>query len=120
MTGVVNERLMREVTDVFRGRNKMGRWRGKILFTMIVYAAGFLTAIYVLAPSAIQSVADGNGLSGRIQDETTQRAGFDGQAWAASARAGMNKAIAFAEEQALHLAEQLKTSMQQSTPEAGK
>ena len=98
----------------------MGRWRGKLLFAMIVYAAGFLTAIYVLAPSDILAVAGGDGPFGRIQDETTQRAGFDGRAWAASARAGMDKAIAFAEEQALHLAEKLRTSMQQSTTEAGK
>lgn len=98
----------------------MGRWRSKLLFAMIVYAAGFLTAIYVLAPSDIQAVAGGNGPSGRILDETTQRAGFDGRAWAASARAGMDKARAFAEEQALHFAEKFKTSMQQSTPEAGK
>ena len=97
----------------------MGRWRGKVLFAMIVYAAGFFTAIYVLAPSDTQAVAGWDGQPDRIQGQTAQ-AGFDGQAWAASARAGMNKAIAFAEEQALHLAEQLKTSMQQSTPEAGK
>ena len=94
----------------------MGRWRGKILFALILYAAGFLTAIYTLAPSDLQAAGTQDGLADSgTQEQTTQRAGIDTQAWAASVRVGMSKAMSFAEEQALRFAEAIKTRMAQST-----
>lgn len=92
-------------------------WRGKLLFMLIVYAAGFLTAIYVLAPADAQAADSRNGIAGVTRDETTQRAGIDGRAWAASARVGMNKVAGFAEEQALRLAEKIKANLKQTTPD---
>ncbi len=93
----------------------MGQWRGKILFALIVYSAGFATAIYVLAPSKFQEVSSRVTSSAvRTQDGTTERDGFDSQAWAASVRVGMSKAVSFAEEQALQIAEMVKTRMEQS------
>lgn len=91
------------------------RWRGKFLFAMIVYAAGFFTAIYVLAPSDLQAADSRNGVSGWYQDQTAERAGADTPAWAASVRVGMSKAVSFAEEQALRLAGTIKSRMAQST-----
>lgn len=90
------------------------RWRGKLLFMMIVYAAGFFTAIYVLAPADAQAPAGQIGQAGFIQDGTPQ---FDAQRWAASARAGMTKAMSFAEEKALQVAEEIKTAVRQSAPD---
>jgi hypothetical protein len=96
---------------------KIMRWRGKLLVALIVYAGGFFTAIYVLAPADRQTASSRDGNPGWARDGTTQRAGFDAPAWAASARAGMTKAISFAEEQALRLAEKIKTSVEQTTPD---
>lgn len=94
----------------------MGRWRGKVLFALIVYTAGFFTAVYVLAPADMQTAGGREGIPGCTQDGTAGT-GFDSQAWSASVRAGMDKAVAFAEEQALLLVEKIKTGMQQSTPD---
>ena len=91
------------------------RWRGKILFAMILYAAGFATAIYVLAPSNLQAANSRDGCSGQTQEQTTERTGMESQAWAASVRVGMKKAMSFAEEQALSIAEKIKIRMEQST-----
>lgn len=87
------------------------QWRGKILFAMILYSAGFATAIYVLTPSNLQA-ADSQDCT---QEQATERTGMESQAWAASVRVGMTKAMGFAEEQALSLAEKIKTRMDQST-----
>ena len=91
------------------------QWRGKILFAMILYAAGFATAIYVLAPSNLQAANSRDGCSGQTQEQTTERTGMESQAWAASVRVGMKKAMSFAEEQALSIAEKIKIRMEQST-----
>lgn len=97
----------------------MGRWRGRLLFALILYSAGFLTAIYVLAPSDLQASGSRNGLSGWSQDGTTERNGFDSQAMAASVKAGLSKTMSFAEEQAVRLAETIKTQMAQSAHDNG-
>lgn len=97
----------------------MGRWRGKVLFALILYAAGFVTAIYVLAPSDLQAANSRNGQSGWAQEGTAERAGFDSQAFAASVKVGMSKAASFAEEKALQLAETIKAGMAQSAPDTG-
>ena len=91
------------------------RWRGKLLFAMILYAAGFATAIYVLAPSNLQAADSRDGCSGGSQEQTTEWTGMESQAWAASVRVGMSKVMSFAEEQALRFAEAIKTRMAQST-----
>lgn len=93
----------------------MGKWRGKILFALIVYGAGFATAIYFLAPSKFQEVKSRVTSSAvRTQDRIAEQNGFDSQAWAASVRVGMSKAMRFAEEQALQIADTVKTRMEQS------
>ena len=93
----------------------MGRWRGKILFALILYAAGFATAIYMLAPADLQAAGGQNGRAGWSRDGTTEQAGVETPAWAASVRVGMSKAMSFAEEQTLRLADTIKTRMKQST-----
>ncbi len=91
------------------------QWRGKLLFAMIVYAAGFLTAIYAIAPSKLQVAGSRNGPSGWHQEQTAEQAGAETPAWAASVRVGMSRAVSFAEEQALRLAGTIKTRMAQRT-----
>ena len=91
------------------------QWRGKLLFAMILYAAGFATAIYTLAPINLQAAENRGRNPGCTQEQTAERTGMDTQAWTASVRVGMSKAKSFAEEQALALAEKIKTRMAQST-----
>ena len=97
------------------------QWRGKLLFAMILYAAGFATAIYVLAPADVQAADGRDGCTGWSQEQTTEQAGvgIDAQAWAASVRVGMSKAASFAEEKALVLAEAIKARMEQSEQDRG-
>lgn len=95
------------------------QWRGKLLCALILYAAGFATAIYVLVPSSVQaSNSQTCGIDG--PQESALQAGIDTQAWAGSIRLGMNKAISFAEENALLIAEKIKAQIQQSKAESGK
>lgn len=97
----------------------MGQWRGKVLFMLIVYAAGFATALYVLAPAEAQAADGENGVFAGSLEQTARCGSVEMPAWAASARAGMNKAVSFAEEKALMLAEVIKTKMAQGTPDTG-
>ncbi len=97
----------------------MGQWRGKVLFMLIVYAAGFATALYVLAPADGQTADGTKGAVAGTLEQTARGGCIDMPAWAASARAGMEKAASFAEEQALKLADVIKTQMAQSTPDTG-
>jgi hypothetical protein len=39
---------------LFEGRSSMG-WRNKVLVVLVIYFAGFATAIYALAPACIQA-----------------------------------------------------------------
>ena len=80
----------------------MGRWRTKMLFSLILYGAGFFTAVYVLTPSpAIAS--DGVRACERSKGSNlgTEEAGFSSQDWAVKMRAGMDKVKSLAEENAI-------------------
>jgi hypothetical protein len=85
----------------------MGHWRLKIVFCLIFYCGGFLTAIYVLAPStaSAQTVAG---------TQTASLANVDTEAWAGKLRAGIEKAKCFAEDNALRAAEVIRSKIQQS------
>ena len=96
----------------------MGQWRGKLLLMLIVYAAGFATALYVPAPAEQTAVCGADGVGSETQDRTA-RDGFKAHPWAASAKAGMDQAFSFAEEQALRLAETMKSQLARSTPDSG-
>ena len=51
-------------------------WKSKLLFMLIVYFAGFATAIYYLAPAGVQS-RDSNGAVSSA-GESSGAGGFDG------------------------------------------
>ena len=94
------------------------QWRGKLLFSLILYAAGFATAIYVLVPSTAQASSQTCGIDRPSQDNA-QLAGIETQAWAAAMRTGMTKAMSFAEENALRVAEKIKMQLQQHQSDSG-
>ena len=79
----------------------MGQWRTKLLTSLILYSAGFITAVYVLAPPPAPT-ADGSGTGERYMwSSGTEQAGFSSQDRAAAIRAGMDRVIRFAEENAV-------------------
>lgn len=102
----------------------MGHWRSKILFSLILYCAGFITAIYFLAPVSAQASTDSqaggfSGFSGGSQSAHTAagNAGIDSQALAASIRRGVDTCIRFAEENALRAADLFRSKMGQGSSE---
>ena len=60
-------------------------WKSKLLFMLIVYFAGFATAIYYLAPGGIQS-RDSNGAVGSA-DQSDSAGRFNGLCDKACAKA---------------------------------
>lgn len=85
----------------------MSHWRLKVVCCLIFYCGGFLTAVYVLAPSTASAQTNTG----------TQNAGLaniDTQVMAAKLRGGIEQAIRFAEENALRAAEVIGAHTAQS------
>ncbi len=83
----------------------MKGWRTKFIFLLIVYFAGFATAIHLLAPApegADQSF-----------DNISSTSAFDSQEFVKSFNAGMNKCFAFGKETARHTAEFIKEKLKE-------
>lgn len=102
----------------------MGR---KLFLTLIVYAAGFATAIYVQhAPQADRTTSETRGFSisrwlPEKADPQTDlpNAGFEAKPWVDTARAAIGKAAAFAKEQSAVLAEAIGAKVEQHTRDRG-
>ena len=84
----------------------MRGWRTKFIFLLIVYFAGFSTAIYMLAP-APEGSADQSFSS--ISSAST----FDSQEFAKSFNAGIHKCLVFGKVAAIHTAEFIKEKVQE-------
>ena len=94
----------------------MGRLPGKILFSLILYAAGFVTAVYLLVPSSVQ--ASDQPQTGEIitpsQDvHTADSIDINSQEWIRNVRTGIDMCICFAEEYALRAADLIRSKMGQ-------
>ena len=82
------------------------RWRGKLLMALIIYFAGFASAIYVLAPVTDRPGGSGSALfagsfdSEAFEDRTRQ--------FAAAAGVGMQKFLSFAEDKAVLAGQAIK------------
>lgn len=81
-----------------KGRVFVRGWRSKLIFLLIVYFAGFATAIYMLAPAP-------EGGTGQSFDEVSSASAFDSQEFVNSFNAGMHKCLAFGKEAAIHTAD---------------
>lgn len=86
----------------------MSHWRLKFVCCLIFYCGGFLTAVYVLAPSTAAAKTD-------TETQNAVFANVDAQAMAAKLRGGIDKAIRFAEDNALRAAEVIRAQKGQST-----
>lgn len=84
----------------------MRGWRTKFIFLLIVYFAGFATAIYMLAPTPEGS--DKHSFGG-ISSAST----FNSQEFAKSFNVGMRKCLVFGKEAAIHTAEFIKEKIEE-------
>jgi len=79
-------------------------WRTKFIFLLIVYFAGFASAIYMLAPAP-------EGSADKSRDNISSS--FDSQEFTKSFNAGMHKCLAFGKEAACHTAEFIKEKLKE-------
>ena len=95
----------------------MGQWQSKFLFSVVLYGAGFVTAVYFLAPdpaSASEKIQPTDRIS-RLQpaQAVVADAGIDSKVWAAKIRTGIDTTIHFAEEHALQVAGLIQSKIAQ-------
>ena len=84
----------------------MKGWRTKFIFLLIVYFAGFATAIYMLAPAPEGSADQSFG-------KISSASAFNSQEFAKSFNAGMHKCLAFGKDAAWHTAEFIKEKLKE-------
>jgi hypothetical protein len=82
-------------------------WRTKLIFVLVVYFAGFATAVYCLAPAPEPK-------SQESLQTTRARAGLQSQEIARSVKSGMHKCIAFSKEAAWQTAVFLRDRVKES------
>jgi len=85
----------------------MGGWRSKIIFLLVVYFAGFATAIYCLAPVPENQANLGAGKS-------FVYSAFKSDEFAQSFNVGMHKCIDFGKDAAYRAGEFLKQKFDES------
>ncbi len=86
----------------------MRSWRSRLLSTLIVYAAGFATAVYALAP------AESAGTSGKPGTKATAQADAwkaGSEQFAKAAGVGLRKFVSFAEEKAFQASEAIQKKL---------
>jgi hypothetical protein len=81
-------------------------WRTKFIFLLIVYFAGFATAIYMLAPAP-------EGIDKQSFGKISSASSFDSQEFAKSFNVGIHKCLAFGKEAAIHTAEFIKEKIEE-------
>ncbi len=98
----------------------MGRWRTTLMFSLILYCAGFITAVYVLAPPP-ETAYDDEGNDEYYAQRQTQvdDTGACSQQRIAAMRAGMDTVIHFAEEHAVKAIRALKARIAQQRQTSG-
>ncbi len=84
-------------------------WRSKLLLALIIYFAGFATAIYYLAPADAKANAGGIrtggfGFGSQVSESKSEEFGK-------VAGASMRKFVTFAEEKAIRLGEIIKKEL---------
>ena len=84
----------------------MRGWRSKFILTLIVYFAGFATAIYTLAPPPEGEVA-------RRSKKGAPGEKFDSQEFVESFNSGMHKCLVFGKEAAQRTAKLVKAKVKE-------
>ena len=84
----------------------MGRWRVKLVFLLIVYFAGFATAIYTLAPVPENQIqADASVEKGFLSSA------FKSDEFARSLNTGIHRAVDFGRAAAVRVSEFVKQKL---------
>ena len=84
-------------------------WKGKLVFVLIVYFAGFATAVYCLGPTPDQKPGS-PGQTGTA---------FKSEEFAKSLNSGMHKAIDLGKEAATHAAKLIREKINESQTKSG-
>ncbi len=92
----------------------MRGWRSKFIFLLIVYFAGFATAIYFLAPTSDDTADSSFDLSSK--DEILSK--IKSEEFAKSLNSGLHKCIDFGKEAAGHTAEYIKQKIDEKQNQA--
>ena len=97
----------------------MGRLQYKILFALVLYGAGFATAMYLMAPA--EKCETGQIQAASDLARTAEREQHREQLLAASCklRLGMNKLVSFAEEQTAVVAEFVRQKWDEHQADGG-
>jgi len=88
-------------------------WRTKFVFLLIVYCAGFATAVYCLAPTSKQGAAGSatlSGLAGTIKSEELAR----------SVSSGIHKCVDLSQQAAAEVAKRIRSEIGKAQSEPGK
>ena len=95
-------------------------WRSKLLMSLIIYFAGFATAIYMLAPATDRPGATRNGNSSIISWAGSKQAQERSQQFAEVAGDRLRKFVSFAEEKAVQAGNILKEKITEQQRNGGK
>ncbi len=87
----------------------MRGWRIKFIFLLIVYFAGFATAIYTLAPAP----DDEAWISQKSSQKNSAYSTFKSDEFAKSLNSGIHKCIDFGKDAACHTAKFIKEKIEQ-------
>ena len=87
-------------------------WKTKLVFVLIVYFAGFATAIYCLGPAPQQTAGNPS------QADLVQKA-FKSDEFAKSVNSGMHKAIDLGKEAATQAAKLIREKINESQTKSG-
>jgi hypothetical protein len=96
----------------------MYRWRSRILFALIIYFAGFATAIYTLAPVA-DAGAKPDLRASQAKHRNADDSGPKSERFALAFSSHMHKCISVAEEQAEKIGEFIKTELAERRTKGG-
>lgn len=82
----------------------MRSWRSRLVLSLIIYFAGFATAIYTLAPTP-------ENKTGCLQGKNTAFSAFKSDEFAKSFNQGMHKCIDFSKDAVLQAGEFIKQKL---------
>lgn len=88
----------------------MRGWRSKLVFALIVYFAGFATAIYTLAPAPENEAGQSR--------ENSAYSAFNSEEFVASFNSGMHKCVDFGKDAAFRTAKFIKQKIDEKQDKA--
>ena len=85
----------------------MRGWRSKLIFTLVVFFAGFATAVYILAPAPEEKTT-----WQRCENNSTTSK-FNSEEFVEDFNTGMHKCLEFGKKAALHTGKLLKEKVKE-------